>query len=122
MERYPAILNRLLTLWKSSELPDVQYMSRWAISALPTVDRESSPLSEPELCDIRFIKEQYYTDQLDRKEAALVLGFYWKKPWPDDELAKLVAKEKWGLIEFRRDKILKALGEPGKAQLEALKK
>jgi hypothetical protein len=55
----------------------------------------------------------------------LVIGFYWMKPWTDDELAKLVASEfgknyrYYGKITAKP--LLEALGEPGKAQLEFLK-
>ena len=51
------------------------------------------------------------------------MAFYLKAPWNDEELAKLVTSNFY--TKFRRkqkiEDLLHALGEPGKAQLKALK-
>ena len=53
-----------------------------------------------------------------------IMAFYWKTPWNDEELAKLVTNDFY--FEYRNkqkiDDFLHALGEPGKAQLKALKR
>ncbi len=108
--------------------PDVQYVASWAISYLPLIDRKSKPLLEPDPGLIGFIKKQFLLDEDDyrvraKKRASLVTGFYWKAPWADEELAQLVAsiyEDEFG-DRSTLDPLLKALGEPGMAQLEALK-
>jgi hypothetical protein len=86
-ECHPDVLSRLLDLWKNSRLPDVQRAARWAISSLPVIDRELKSLPEPDAKSIKFIKKQY---KKKNSEAAFVIGFYWKKPWTDEELADIV--------------------------------
>lgn len=87
---HPDVLSRLLDLWKNSPLPDVKRTARYAISAMPIIDREFKPLPEPDADSIQFIEEMYSQYDLFAKEAALVIAFYWKKPWTDDELAEKV--------------------------------
>ncbi|KAF5417268.1 MAG: hypothetical protein C5S49_03585 [Candidatus Methanogaster sp.] len=124
----PDVLSRLLKIWRESQSPDVQYVASWAISDLPLIDRKSKPLLESDPDMIGFIKKQFSLDEGDyrvyaKKGASLVMGFYWKAPWTDEELAQLVASiygERFG-DRSTLDSLLKALGEPGKAQLEALK-
>ncbi|MCK4459318.1 MAG: hypothetical protein KAU52_06315, partial [Methanosarcinales archaeon] len=127
-EHKPDVLSRLLKIWRDSQSPAIQHVASWAISDLPIIDRESKPLPEPDSDLIDFIKKQFSLDEGEhrfpaKKKASLVMGFYWKAPWTDEELAQL-ATSRYG-EEFgdssTLDSLLKALGEPGKAQLEALK-
>jgi hypothetical protein len=127
-EHKPDVLSRLLKIWRESQLPDIQHVSSWAISDLPLIDRESKPLLEPDPDLIDFVKKQFSLDEDDyrvhvKKRASLVMGFYWKAPWTDEELAQLVASIYGEDFVDRStlDPFLKALGEPGEAQLEALK-
>ena len=127
-EHKPDVLSRLLKIWRESQSPDVQYVASWTISDLPLIDRESKPLLEPDPDLIGFIKKQFSLDEDDyrvhaKKRASLVMGFYWKVPWTDEELAQLAASIYGEGFDDRStlDPLLKALGEPGKAQLEALK-
>jgi hypothetical protein len=127
-EHKPDVFLRLLKIWSESQLPDIQHTAAWAISSLPIIDRESKPLPEPDPDMIDFIKKQFSLDEGDyrvyaKKGASLVMGFYWKAPWTDEELTQLVASiygDEFGDISTL-DLLLKALGEPGKAQLETLK-
>ena len=127
-EHKPDVLLRLLKIWRASQSPDIQHVASWAISSLPIIDRESKPLPEPDTDLIDFIKKQFSLEEdklgvPKKKKAALVTGFYWKAPWTDEELAQLAASiygEDFDDIPTL-DSLLKALGEPGKAQLEALK-
>lgn len=114
-EYNPDVLSRLLELWKNSPLPDVQYMASWAISSLPVMDRELKPLPEPDPDSINFIKAQSLLSERFRKSAALVIGFYWRKPWTDKELAKKVEGVEIPFSGWERNKefILEAL-ESGK--------
>jgi len=127
-EHKPDVLSRLLKIWRESQSPDVQHVSSWAISDLPLIDRESKPLLEPDPDLIDFIKKQFSPegDELRvpaKKRASLVAGFYWKAPWTDEELAQLAASIYGEGFDDRStlDPLLKALGEPGIAQLEVLK-
>lgn len=117
------MLSRLLEIWRESQLYDVQDKASWAISELPIINRELKPLPEPDAEMIAFIKEQSLVKKdewrADAKIAAsLIIGFYWKKPWSDEELARMASRI--GDRELS-ESLRKALGEPGKAQLEALK-
>ncbi len=89
----PDVLSSLLALWKNSPLPDVKERARWAIAELPIIDRELKPLPKPDADSLHFIKEKSslnFSDEPWAKEAALVIAFYWKKPWNDIELAEKV--------------------------------
>jgi hypothetical protein len=134
-EHKPGVLSRLLKIWRESQLYDVQRQAAWAISSLPIINRELKPLPEPDPDLIDFIKQQgsLMSGTGDTKKsaefkrsAALVIGFYWKTPWTDEELAQLVASEYGGRKEYDRlgiqnfKSLLKALGEAGMAQLEAI--
>jgi len=134
-EHKPGVLSRLLEIWRESQLYDVQRQAAWAISSLPIIDRELKPLPEPDPDLIDFIKQQgslmsgtgdIKTSAEFKRSAALVIGFYWKTPWTDEELAQLLASEYGGQKEYDRlgiqnfKSLLKALGEAGMAQLEAI--
>jgi hypothetical protein len=129
-EHKPGVLSRLLEIWRESQLYDVQRQAAWAIRALPIIDRELKPLPEPDPDMVDFIKQQYslmsgkedIKDSAEiKRSAALVIGFYWKTPWTDEELAQLVVSEYDGRDRQNSVSLLKALGEPGMAQLEVLK-
>ena len=107
----PDILARLFELLKNSQLPDVKHVASWALSELPIIDRELKPMPKPDPASINFIKEQYSDEFPPIKLAALVIAFYWKKPWTDKELAERVEGVKIEKIGWKRNKelILKAL-------------
>lgn len=126
----PDVLSRLLTIWRESSQPEIQRQAAWAISDLPIIDRELSPFPEPNQELIEFIQEWFSKEEGSfeerfRKRASLVIGFYLKKPWGDEGLAELVAKEnkrKGSPREWENGILmLKALGKPGRTQLEELK-
>ncbi len=116
----PDVISRLFEIWRESKLPDIQHVASWAISSLPLINRELKPLPEPNQNQIDFVKQQ-----VDRNKASLTIAFYWKTPWADEELARLVASKYDRFTSFdqkQHENLLIALGEPGKVQLEALKK
>jgi hypothetical protein len=131
-EHKPGVISRLLEIWRESPLYDVQRQAAWTISSLPIIARELKPLPEPDPELIDFIKQQgSLMGEKDesakfKRSAALVIGFYWKTPWTDKELAQLLASEYGGREEYDRlgiqnfKSFLKVLGEAGMAQLEAL--
>lgn len=132
-ERDPSVLSRLLEIWRWSQLPDIQYVASWAIGLLPIIDRELNPLPKPNPELIKFIKEQYSLGEdkwpnWTKILASLVMAFYWRTPWTDEELAEFVAsrvQDRPGpgirLQNRACRSLLEALGEPGKVQLEILK-
>jgi len=106
-ESHPAVLSRLLYLWENSPLPDVKHTAALAITSLPIFDRDIKSLPEPNVDSISFIKEQLLLEERWVKEAALVIAFYWKKPWTDDELAKKIKGIKsTGLVGWIRTRSL----------------
>jgi hypothetical protein len=113
-------------------------MAFTAISSFPIIDRASMSLPEPDADSVNFIQLQTSFDAKDdlnksfnesieekiREEASLVIAYYYNTPWNDEELARHIAEkyENDSYIPSTIESLLKALGEPGKIQLEALKK
>ena len=119
----PEVLSRLLEIWRESPLADVQDKASWAIAALPLIDRELSPFPEPEAHLIDFLKREFLIEERSRRQASLNVAYYLKAPWNDEELAKLLDetyKKSTYSSKSNIISVLKALGEPGKAQLAAL--
>jgi len=122
-EHNPGVISRLLDIWISSDLAEVKRFARWAISSLPVIDRDLNPIPEPEPALIEFIKKEFSSDDQYSSFASLIIGFYLKKPWTDEEIAKLAVLKYGSEIEKSNIvSLLKALGEPGRVQLEVLKK
>jgi hypothetical protein len=123
-EHNPSVISRLLEIWRESQLYDVKHQAAWAISSFPIINRELKPLPEPDPNLIDFIKQQYSLKgekgDIVKRHAALVIGFYWKTPWADEELAQLAAPGYPRRYSQNIVPLLKALGEPGMAQLKAL--
>ncbi|NIN22574.1 MAG: hypothetical protein GTO66_30755 [Candidatus Aminicenantes bacterium] len=90
-------------------------MASLTISTLSLIERNQKPLPEPDPDSINFIKEQFLLDGSFKKFASLVIAFYWKKPWTDEDLAEKFKNIRTGLMRCERNKslILKAL-ESGK--------
>lgn len=120
------VLLRLLSLWKESNNPEVQYVAAWALSALPIIDRNLKPLPAPDYQVVEFVKGHFSLDDgirwnIAKRKTSLIAGFYWGVPWTDEELAEMVAVN---YDKFNRAwciPFLKALGEPGTNKLEELK-
>ena len=114
------IIPRLLEIWRESSSSELQSAAAWAIWALPLIDRDLAPLPEPRAELLRFLMRQSSSDPSKWGTfAVLVIGFYWKTPWDDEELAQRVA----ALVQFERSKcmsFLGFLGRPGEAQLMTL--
>lgn len=126
----PDVISRLFEIWRKSQVEDIQYVASWAITTLPLIDRELKPIPEPNQSKIDFIRQQFELCELPhsienwkKSFASLLMAFYLKTPWNDEELAKLTSNFH---TEYRHeqkiDDFLHALGEPGKAQLKALKR
>jgi hypothetical protein len=95
----PDVLSRLLTILRESTIPDLQYVASWAISDLPIIDRKSNPFPKPDQELIKTIEEWSEKElvvggraRATTKIASIVIGFYLREPWTNEELAKLVAK------------------------------
>jgi hypothetical protein len=126
----PDVISRLFDIWRKSQVDDIRYVANWAITMLPLIDRELKPIPEPNQSKIDFIQQQIELCELTpsiknskKSFASLLMAFYWKTPWNDEELAKLVTSNIYTEYphEKKIDDFLHALGEPGKAQLKALK-
>jgi hypothetical protein len=110
-ERNPAVLPRLLNLWRTSPLVDVQRASAWASSSLPLVDRDSRPFGETDNGLMEFLRNRWaVTDPYYSSTAALIVGYYNGAPWTDQELADM-AKGKQGFL--RASNLLQALAKAG---------
>ena len=120
---HPEMISRLFEIWSESEASDIQYVASWAIKDMSLIDRELKPLPEPNQDQIDFIKKQFKSKEMKQSSASLKIAFYWKKPWNDEELAKMVSSN-FRLVEDSNkiNDILIALGEAGKAQLKILKR
>ena len=127
----PDVISRLFEIWKKSQVEDIQYVASWAITTLPLIDRELKPIPEPNQSKIDFIRQQFELMELipsmensKKSFASLLMAFYWKTPWNDEELAKLVTDNIYAENRHERkfDDFLNSLGEPGKAQLKAIKR
>ena len=126
----PDVISRLFEIWIKSQVEDIQYVASWAITTLPLIDRELKPIPEPNQSKIDFIRQQFELRKLTpsmenskKSFASLLMAFYWKTPWNDEELAKRVTNNIYAgnRHEQKIDDFLNSLGEPGKAQLKALK-
>jgi len=124
------VISRLFEIWIKSQVDDIQYVASWAITTLPLIDRELKPIPEPNQSKIDFIRQQFEfleltpsIENVKKSFASLLMAFYWKTPWNDEELAKLVTYNFYTKHrhEHKIDDFLHSLGEPGKAQLKALK-
>jgi len=124
------VISRLFEIWRKSQVEDIQYVASWAITKLPLIDRELKPIPKPNQSEIDFIRQQFELweltpsiENLKKSFASLLMAFYWKTPWNDEELAKLVTKDFYTENRYGQkiDDFLNALGEPGNAQLKALK-
>ena len=118
------ILPRLVDIWKRSELKRVKRVSAWAISSLPIIPRELNPFGQPDNDLIEFIKvksssKEKWWGEFDLT-ASLIVAFYCKMPWTDEELANMVGNTGDIIlgIGLRNKKLLEALGEVGKAKLK----
>jgi len=92
----PAVLSRLLTILRESTKHDLQYVASWAISDLPIIDRKLNPFPKPDQELIETIegwcsKKEHRSHDRTR-DASIIIGFYLKKPWTDEELAKIVSE------------------------------
>ena len=116
-----------MDIWRTSELPEVQRASAWAISSIPIIDRDLNPFGQLGGDLIEFIKP---LGSLDKKEvrneydfaASVIVAFDCKSPWSDNELVSMAAKtqKEAGPWIPRYEELLKALGESGEAELERL--
>ncbi len=125
----PEVIARLLEIWRNSQLADIQEAASWAISSLPIIDRVTKSLPEPNQDLIDFVKQESLPKDEDKSSnkyerkllASLVIGYYLKTPWTDEELAQLVMpiakREKGHLVWFPIKSFLKALGRAGEDQL-----
>lgn len=127
--KIPDVIKRLFHIWSNSKVPDIQYAAAWAIAELPINDRDEGVYSQPTNSMVNFVREQFSTGSNSfrvskLKIASLIMGFYWKQPWSDEELATNFAtlNDQDPTLSLENIKpILESLGEPGKAVIEAWK-
>jgi hypothetical protein len=116
----PYVLMRLLELWKSSTLPIVKDVVCEVILTLPIFNRKLKPLPEPNSDDLNFIKEQFLKKGHPR-QAALIFGFYWCKPWRDDKLINIAkGLGDSGIEGTLKSRLLRALGREINAEKKAM--
>jgi hypothetical protein len=108
-------LNKLVDIWKSSEIPELQYVAAWSISDLPFKDRDAIRLdASAELVEL--VQSSVNSPEAPlwaraKKKAALILAYYMKAPWTDEQLTEKIRETD---SFFSREAMLKSLGQqPG---------
>lgn len=106
-ESEPNIISRLFEIWRDSKVEEVQYLAYWAISRLPLMNRDACKLLEPNIQSMDFIKKQFRSRKKNRRNemkklACLVMGYYWKTPWDDKEIAELIESMSYEKNRYNR--------------------
>lgn len=103
-------LSRLFAIWRDDTTArNVREMAAWALSALPLVDRDSTPLGTPDGGTAAFLRDAWQEQRILSGPAVPVAGYYLRDPWPDDELRVLV-KEQTSLALPGPDGLAQLLG------------
>lgn len=107
----PEILTRLLELWKDSPLYDVRSVASRAIAGLPLIERDLTSLREPDTMLLTLIYCKLSSKNFDSMIAAIIIAFYWGKPWNNEELIKKVIEIPKDIL-WKRNRLLllKAFG------------
>ena len=114
---------RLIEVWRGSEIGEVRRMAAWAIVELPVWDREEGLGVEVDEELVEFIRK---SETAKRRwgdchgAGALVLGYYAKRPWTDEELAERIAGENQSSLRSRSE-LLAGLGEAGERELRKMR-
>ncbi len=121
-----ATLDDLLAAWAEWKLADLSYLAAWSISSLPVGERGSPHPSTPREELVSFVRSRVDSAHSDAAwpihaelKAALWVAYHVRGPWPDEELAKLIAAA-FDPGDGTRDQLLQGLGKPGLAALEEL--
>lgn len=88
-------LTVMVDLWRRTDSWLVEKQAAWACVSLPEVQRQEEPFRSYQSADLcRFVEaqaklgEEEDTWREDRLPAALLLGYYLRKPWGDEELTE----------------------------------
>ncbi len=126
-KRNPEVILKLINIWRNTKLDEVQYLSSWAISALPLINRDNLSFIEPDPALISFIKEQIselYIHNSTRFIGALVIAYYLRSPWTDEEISLMITENFQQLSSLEKYKLLEILDHidvPGISSSEFLK-
>jgi hypothetical protein len=121
----PAILISLYRLWRSATTRNLKMFASWAFGAQPVLPRDTfDPNVWGDDCDACFAETNEYANELSR----LMLGWYRRKPWNDEEMAQIIQDRLSSLVRVSEydsrnlSAMLEMLGEPGQRALADWKK
>ncbi len=130
-DKRAVVQQSILDIWLGAKLPEVEYVSGWAIGASPIVGRELISLSAPNKTMLEILEKRLarYKKKYDGKLitqlpclAPLVVAYYWRKPWDDSKLAELfieVLPKNWYVDRKQYlQKLFASLGQAGIERLE----
>jgi hypothetical protein len=98
-DSHPQVFDNLLAAWRTWQIAELHYVAAWALTALPLVDRSSSPFVQT--ADLVSFASSHFEQKLadtprermwgeTEKRAALVLGYYARAPWSDEQLVDYI--------------------------------
>jgi hypothetical protein len=121
------VFRDLLESWRRWAIPELRFVAAWALASLPLVDRNSGLLEDQSGEVAEFItsclalppgnsyQEQMWADM--ERRAAVVISFYLRKPWSDQQLIEKIAEH---VFSPENDLAAQMLSTFGSAGLEKL--
>lgn len=130
LEEAKRLLPIVLEIWREAKNIDLQRQAAWALWELPLLSRASNPLQQKAPRFVDFIRSELSSSVWkpnDRRQAAIIVGFYLGEPWSDAELADLIDREPATFDTYppgltweggRAEELLAALGPAAREVLE----
>jgi len=124
------VFEDLVRAWKKWTVPEVRFAAAWAIESLPLVDRNAKLFdkSSDELSEFVALRiaavplsspEKLRWSQTE-KAAAVILAYYMRKSWSDEEVVKQIAQHVFPSARNVATDMLETLGGLGEAKLAEL--
>jgi hypothetical protein len=107
----PELLKRLVALWRGSPIPEIADMAGWAFASQSIESRNHWPGEATENDGIKELLEKYDQTAQSFQVAFLVLAWYTRSRWKDEEIAKLAKDIYVPLKEMRDRPEFRTLGE-----------
>jgi len=107
-------IRQLFRYWREDAASELVRKSAWAISSQPLLPRDAIPMDSWGDCDPWLQSQWGEEDRSERNGAAIVVGWYRRRPWTDTELAKMIDKH-FPHRSFRSTNAREMLSELGNA-------